>query len=96
VVNRYVFVLDQLVNMVNADTVISYDVFHRNISPQYIQLFDHFQVEVENYDNGFYFSVKLEFAFGDLRLILGWFTCNITNTILPFHISTMCYFDFKT
>ena len=46
-VNKYVFVLDQLVNMVNVDIVISYDVFHRNISQQYIQLFDHFQVEEE-------------------------------------------------
>jgi hypothetical protein len=50
VVNKYVFVLDQLVNMVNADIVISYDVFHRNILPQYIPLFDHFQVEVEIYE----------------------------------------------
>jgi hypothetical protein len=47
VVNKYVFVLDQLVNMVNEDIVISYDVFHRNILQQYIQLFDHFQVEEE-------------------------------------------------
>ena len=47
VVNKYVFVLDQLVNMVNVDIVISYDVFHRNISQQYIQLFDHFPIEEE-------------------------------------------------
>ena len=46
-VNKCVFVLDQLVNMVNEDIVISYDVFRRNISRPYIQLFDHFQVEEE-------------------------------------------------
>ena len=43
----YVFVLDQLVNMANVDIEVSYDVFRRNISPRYIQLFDHFQVEEE-------------------------------------------------
>ena len=47
VVNKCVFALDQLVNMVDEDIVISYDVFRRNISRPYIQLFDHFQVEEE-------------------------------------------------
>lgn len=46
-VNRYVSVLDQLVSMADEDIVISCDAFRRNISPRYILLFDHFQVEVE-------------------------------------------------
>lgn len=50
VVGKCVFVLDRLVNMVNEDIVISYDVFRRNILQQYIQLFGQFQVGEENYN----------------------------------------------
>ena len=48
VVDKCVFVPDRLVNMVNEDIVVSYDVFRRNILQQYIQLFGPFQVEEEN------------------------------------------------
>ena len=48
VADKCVFVPDRLVNMVNEDIVVSYDVFRRNILQQYIQLFGPFQVEEEN------------------------------------------------
>jgi hypothetical protein len=96
VVNRYVFVLDQLVNMVNVDIVISYDVFHRNILQQYIQLFDHFQVEEEIYkEMNKMLSLSNNFCH-HLRLILCRFSRNIANAIFTFHITTMSDFNFET
>lgn len=46
-VDRYAFVLDPLVNMVNEDIEVSSDVSRKNILQQCIQQFDQFQVEEE-------------------------------------------------
>ncbi len=82
--------------MVNADIVISYDVFRRNIWQQYIPLLDHFRVEVEIYSKFMDDNEMGDIDEACLRLILRRFSGHITNTIFTFHISTMSYFNFKT